>query len=52
MQAEYPNPTSVPDVPVTPGTTPDLPEIPADPTSPGGDPEPQDLARRPSGGNA
>jgi hypothetical protein len=44
MQAEYPNPTSVPEIPATPGTT-DLPEIPADPTSPGGDPEPQDAVR-------
>jgi hypothetical protein len=44
MLAEYQIPTSVPDVPVTPGITPDLPEMPADPTEPGGDPEPQDIA--------
>jgi hypothetical protein len=42
MIAEYQVPESVPDVqPTGPDT---VPEIPADPSSPGGDPEPMDLA--------
>ncbi|HTJ27225.1 MAG TPA: hypothetical protein VMA36_13780 [Candidatus Limnocylindria bacterium] len=52
MRAEYPNPSTVPDIPEVPGTTPDLPEIPADPTSPGGDPEPQDALAATNGGIA